>query len=91
MSTGGMMLTCDVVRSGLGIGLVPEFLVHVGLAKGDLVRRLPGEALPRSAATALFARSRVPSLALRTLLDHLADPSATTAPIEREGLGRAAF
>jgi len=71
MSTGSMVITRNAVRDGLGIARVPEFFVARDLAEGTLRRVLPRFSLPGFSATALYRRSAVPSLALRTLLDAL--------------------
>lgn len=71
ISTGSMVVTHTAVRDGLGIARMPEFLVAADLADGTLQRVLPGFDVPGFAATALYPRSAVPSLALRTLLNAL--------------------
>jgi DNA-binding transcriptional LysR family regulator len=71
MSTGSMVVTRNAVRDGLGIARVPEFFVARDLAEGALRRVLPRFSLPGFSATALYPRSAVLSLALRTLLDAL--------------------
>lgn len=86
MSTGNMVLTRDAARAGLGIALVPEFLVRQELAEGSLVRLLPDHEVPSTQATALHAKSATQSVALRTLLDFLlaSRPQAvTTIPMAR--------
>lgn len=71
MSTGNMFVTRDAVRAGLGIALVPLFLVAHELAQGSLLRLLPDHPLPETQVTAVYARSVTPSLALKALLDGL--------------------
>ncbi|WP_437672183.1 LysR family transcriptional regulator [Sorangium sp. So ce131] len=71
MSTGNMMVTRDAARAGLGIALVPEFLVLRDLERGSLVRLLPDLELPAIQATALYARAVSQSVALRALMDDL--------------------
>ncbi|WP_437642027.1 LysR family transcriptional regulator [Sorangium sp. So ce854] len=71
MSTGNMILTRDAARAGLGIALVPEFLVLRDLERGSLVRLLPDLELPVVQATALHTRAARQSVALRALLDDL--------------------
>jgi DNA-binding transcriptional LysR family regulator len=71
MSTGSMVVTRNAVRDGLGIARVPEFFVARDLAEGTLQRVLPRFDVPGFSVTALYPRSAVPSLALRTLLDAL--------------------
>jgi DNA-binding transcriptional LysR family regulator len=71
ISTGNVAVTRDAVRAGLGISLLPGFFVAEDLAGGNLVRLLPQYELPKRVVTALYPRSIVPSLALRTLIDIL--------------------
>ena len=71
LSTGSMVVTRNAVRNGLGIARMPLFFVAEDLADGTLQRVLPGLDVPGFAATALYPRSVVPSLALRTLLNAL--------------------
>ena len=59
------------LRAGLGISRLPAFFVAEDLADGRLVQLLPQYDLPKTVMTALYPRSVVPSLALRTLLDIL--------------------
>ncbi|WNG19769.1 LysR family transcriptional regulator [Cystobacter fuscus] len=71
MSTGNMFVTRDAVRAGLGIALVPLFLVSHELDQGALLRLLPDQPLPETQVNAVYARSVTPSLALKALLDSL--------------------
>ena len=71
ISTGSMVVTRNAVRAGLGIARMPVFFVAGDLADGTLQRVLPHSDVPGFAATALYSRSVVPSLALRTLLNAL--------------------
>ena len=71
MSTGSMVVTRNAVRDGLGIARMPQFFIAHDLAEGTLRRVLPRFNLPGFTTTALYPRSVVPSLALRTLLDEL--------------------
>jgi hypothetical protein len=68
-STGSMVVTRNAVRNGLGIARMPVFFAARDLADGTLQRVLPRFDVPGFAATALYPRSVVPSLALRTLLN----------------------
>ncbi|XXX80186.1 LysR family transcriptional regulator [Sorangium sp. So ce134] len=78
MSTGNMIVTRDAAKAGLGIALVPEFLVSRDLEGGSLVRLLPEVELPVIQATALYTRAARRSVALRALLDDL----LSSRPIE---------
>jgi len=71
VSTGSMVVTRNAVRDGLGIARMPAFFVARDLAEGTLRRVLPRFGTPGFRATALYPRSVVPSLALRTLLEAL--------------------
>jgi len=71
INTGNVAVTRDAVRAGLGITRLPQFFVAEDLADGKLVQLLPQYELPKTVVTALYPRSIVPSLALRTLLDIL--------------------
>jgi DNA-binding transcriptional LysR family regulator len=71
INTGNVAVTRDAVLAGLGITRLPEFFVAEDLADGKLVQLLPQYELPKTVVTALYPRSIVPSLALRTLLDIL--------------------
>ncbi len=71
MSTGNMMLTRDAARAGVGLALVPDFLVQDDLARGTLVRVLPALPIPATQATALYARTARLSIALKALLEAL--------------------
>jgi DNA-binding transcriptional LysR family regulator len=69
--TSNMLVTYDAVRAGLGIALVPGFVVDGPIAEGSLVRILPKSRLDQSEATALRARSVAPSITVKALLKHL--------------------
>jgi DNA-binding transcriptional LysR family regulator len=71
INTGNAAVTRNAVRARLGIARVPEFFVAQDLADGALVRLLPHYDLPTYPVVAVYPRSTVPSLALRTLLDDL--------------------
>lgn len=73
VSTGSMAVTRDAVLAGLGLALVPEFMVERDLAEGRLVRLLPDHEAPAARATALYPRSVVPSRGLRAVMAALMD------------------
>jgi DNA-binding transcriptional LysR family regulator len=66
-----MVVTRNAVRDGLGIARMPMFFAAEDLADGTLQSVLPHSDVPGFAATAMYPRSIVPSLALRTLLNAL--------------------
>lgn len=76
VSTGSMGVTRDAVLSGLGLALVPEFVVGLDLAEGRLVRLLKDHEAPAAQATALYPRSVVPSRGLRAVMAALTDAEA---------------
>jgi DNA-binding transcriptional LysR family regulator len=71
INTGNVAVTRDAVRAGLGITRLPAFFIAEDLADGKLVQLLPQYELPKTVVTALYPRSIVPSLALRTLIEIL--------------------
>ena len=70
-ATGNMLATRDAARAGLGIAVVPRFLVADELASGALALVLPDAALAPTHATALYPNVADRSSALRALIDHL--------------------
>jgi DNA-binding transcriptional LysR family regulator len=71
ISTGMMSLNCQAARAGLGIAVVPYFMVADDLRSGSLRRVLPDYELPGSTATMLTARTGTRSPALSALMDFL--------------------
>lgn len=76
ISTGNMLITRDAARAGLGVALMPEFLVQEDLSRGTLVRLLSGCAVPATVSTLLYAKSNASSVVLRAVLDALLAPEA---------------
>lgn len=69
LAAGSMMGLVEAVRLGIGIAMLPSYMVDPLITKRELVGIHLG-VIPRSAdATALFPRSRTPSAAVRRLLD----------------------
>jgi DNA-binding transcriptional LysR family regulator len=77
-AAGSVALAREAALGGHGIALLPRFLVADDIAAGLLTTLLTGHPLPSAEATALMPRGRMPSVAVRALVAHLAD-----------GLGRA--
>jgi DNA-binding transcriptional LysR family regulator len=71
LAAGNVLLACDAAVGGHGIALLPLFLAVDHLEAGQLVQVLPGFPLPRSEATALYPRDRIPSLATKTVIEAL--------------------
>jgi DNA-binding transcriptional LysR family regulator len=74
MSTGNMLVTRDAVLAGLGMAMIPAFLVSRHLAAGELLQLLPEMDIPATQATALYARSGTRSASVKALIECLASP-----------------
>ena len=68
LSTGSMPFTMDAVRAGLGVGLIPDFIIGADLASGRLVRVLPDIPAESTDLTVLYARTATGSPAVRAVL-----------------------
>ncbi|GIX35653.1 MAG: transcriptional regulator [Lysobacteraceae bacterium] len=64
-------LLLRMALAGLGIALLPEPVCREQLARGDLVRVLPGWELPLGVCHAVYASRRGLLPAIRAFLDHL--------------------
>ena len=73
-----MLVTHDAVCAGLGIAMVPGFTADVLVAKGRLVSILPKSRFDQLEVTVLQTRSVTPSVAVKALLNHLAQESDHT-------------
>ena len=62
----------DAAVAGLGLLMVPEFIVAEHLRRGDLVRVLPQSPPVGKVLHALYPRDRQGSVRIRALVDHLA-------------------
>jgi DNA-binding transcriptional LysR family regulator len=69
MSAGGMTGLVEAARLGIGIAMLPAYMVEALIAKRELVALDLGATPTTAYATALFPRSRTPSAAVRRLLD----------------------
>jgi DNA-binding transcriptional LysR family regulator len=63
----------DAAVAGLGIAMVPEYVVSADIAAGSLVQVLPQMTVPALAAHALFPAAKTQPIAVRRLIDFLAD------------------
>lgn len=62
-----------LVKSGLGIGLLPQFLVNEGLMSGELERVLPDWKSPTNSYYLVYSAQRHLPLRVRLLFDFLAE------------------
>ncbi len=63
-----MIFMLTAIKSGLGLGLVPEFLCREALASGELVEVLPDARKPELTLYALYpARHFVPARVLQCI------------------------
>jgi DNA-binding transcriptional LysR family regulator len=63
----------DAATAGLGLTLLPNFIVYEALARGELVPLLPSYRWRSSSAYAIYPPTRHLSLRVRRLIDFLAD------------------
>lgn len=82
MSTGNMLLTRDAARAGLGVALVPQFVVADSLAQGHLVQLLPQLPIPATQATALYAKTNTRSATLKAVLEALIQRHPASAQVK---------
>jgi DNA-binding transcriptional LysR family regulator len=78
LAAGTIAMAREAARGGHGIALLPRFLVADDLAAGGLVQVLRDHRLPSADATALMPRDRTPSVAVRALVQHLAQEMGAT-------------
>lgn len=69
LSAGGMVGVMEAVRLGIGVAILPAYMASPWIAARELVALDVGATPTTSDATALFPRSRTPSVAVRRLLD----------------------
>lgn len=62
----------SAARSGLGVAILPRYVAEDALTSGELVRVMPGHALPEQTLTAVFPSPRLVPRKVRALIDHLA-------------------
>jgi DNA-binding transcriptional LysR family regulator len=80
VSAGGMTALVEAARLGMGVAMLPSYMVDSLIANGDLVAIDLGATPAMAYATALFPRSRTPPAAVRRLLDFtIAELSASPA------------
>lgn len=75
---------CEAVIAGLGIALLPSFIVADGLRSGRLVDATPpGQKLIATAIHAMYPHTRHPSRKVQRLVEHLRDAFADGALWDR--------
>jgi len=90
MSTGSMLVTRDALSQGLGIGVLPAFLADPAIKSGELVPLLLEYPLQSGEVTAVWPRSRTPSLAVTTLVNYLVKSALSCKEVDlwrREDFG----
>ena len=75
-----IMLMRDAAIAGLGLAVLPEFLVSEALRDGRLVLVLPSCRPLAGSVYALYPKDRQRSLRIRALVDHLADALSKRPP-----------
>lgn len=73
IAAGNMLVAHQLARLGHGIALLPDFMVAADLRAGELVRLLADDPMEDADAWIVSSRQRYRSLAVQTVLDHLAD------------------
>jgi DNA-binding transcriptional LysR family regulator len=74
----------SAVTAGLGLGLLPMYIVGDALRQGQLERVLPAfEAAPHSAIYLVYVPNRTLSLRVRSVVDFLVDWFGPIPPWER--------
>ena len=63
----------DAALAGLGVAMIPAYVVNEDLAAGRLVRVLERATVPSVTANALFPASKTQSIAVRRLIDFLVE------------------
>jgi DNA-binding transcriptional LysR family regulator len=71
-AAGNVFMAHDAAVGGQGIALLPRYLVREALLNGQLIEILPEFPIPHAAATAIYPRDRVLSLATKIVLDRMA-------------------
>ncbi len=66
------MLRCDLVRRGLGPGLLPEALVAPDLEVGELVALFPDEVGAEGVVALVYAQRALLAPKTRAFIDHAA-------------------
>lgn len=61
------------MREGLGVSVLPDYMVDADIAAGLLVRLLPGWTLPRGGVHAVYPNARYTSAKVRAFVDYLRD------------------
>lgn len=72
IAAGNMLVAHQLARLGHGIALLPDFMVKTDLEQGTLVRLLADSPMEQADAWIVSGRQRYRSLAVQTVLTHLA-------------------
>jgi DNA-binding transcriptional LysR family regulator len=59
------------LREGIGVGILPDYMLEAEIASGRLVRLLPGWALPQGGVHAVYPNTRYTSAKVRAFVDFL--------------------
>jgi DNA-binding transcriptional LysR family regulator len=59
------------LREGIGVGILPDYMLEAEIASGRLVRLLPGWSLPQGGVHAVYPNTRYTSAKVRAFVDFL--------------------
>ncbi len=79
IAAGNMLVAHQLARLGHGIALLPDFMVEGDLRKGGLVQLLADYPMEQADAWIVSGRQRYRSLAVQTVLNHLATATEIAA------------
>ena len=74
----------DAAITGLGLAVVPVFIIAQALKRGELIDGLPGVRPVADTIYALYPQTRHLSRKVRAVIDHLVDAFGGEPPWERE-------
>lgn len=73
----------EAVIAGLGLAILPSFIVCDALRDGRLIDAMPGERPATDGIFAVYAKTRQPSRKVRAVIDHLVEAVGDRPPWER--------